>query len=278
MNIYRLERRAGVIASYVLLMVIAFFVLLPLIWMVSTSLKVQPEVFKDPIVWIPPDPHFNNYPNAYGTHDFTRFFMNSIIVTAISTSVHVLLATMAGYGLAKYRFVGGRVLLVIILATLMLPIEVIMVPLFLTVRDFGWLDTYQGLIMPHIGDAFGVFLMRQYFLSLPDALLEAARIDGAGHLRTFFTVAFPLCRPAMATLAIFGGREVWDDFLWPFLVVSSSDMQTVPIGIQSFQAAELANFPNIMAISTIATVPLVVLFFVFQRQFVRGIQLSGLRE
>jgi ABC-type glycerol-3-phosphate transport system permease component len=278
MNIYRLEQRASTFASYALLVVIAFFVLLPLIWMVSTSLKVQPEVFDNPIVWIPPNPQFSNYPNAYGTHDFTRFFMNSIIVTAISTSVHVLLATMAGFGLAKYRFMGGRLLLVVILATLMLPIEVIMVPLFLTVRDFGWLDSYQGLIMPHIGDAFGVFLMRQYFLSLPDALLEAARIDGAGHLRTFFTIGLPLCRPAMATLAIFSGREVWDDFLWPFLVISSSDMQTVPIGIQSFQAAELANFPNIMAISTIATIPLVVMFFVFQRQFVRGIQLSGLRE
>jgi ABC-type glycerol-3-phosphate transport system permease component len=185
---------------------------------------------------------------------------------------------MAGYGLAKYRFVGARWLLVAILATLMLPIEVIMIPLFLTVRDFGWLDSYQGLILPHIGDAFGIFLMRQYFLSLPNALIEAARIDGAGHVRTFFAIAVPLSRPAMATLAIFMFREVWDEFLWPFLVVTSSDMQTVPIGVRSFQAAELANFPHIMAISTIATVPLVIMFFVFQRQFVRGIQMTGLRE
>lgn len=278
MNIYRLQSRALTAISYMALAFIAFLVLLPLIWMVSTSLKTQPEVFRTPIEWIPQSPRFENYPNSYGTQDFTRFFLNSFIVTGVSTTASVILASMAGYGLAKYRFVGARWLLVAILATLMLPIEVVMIPLFLTVRDFGWLDTYQGLILPNIGDAFGVFLMRQYFLSLPNALIEAARIDGAGHLRTFFSIAVPLSRPAMATLAIFMFREVWDEFLWPFLVVSSSDMQTVPIGVRSFQAAELANFPNIMAISTIATTPLVIMFFIFQRQFVRGIQMTGLRE
>jgi ABC-type glycerol-3-phosphate transport system permease component len=278
MNRYRLQARALTTISYLALAFVAFLVLLPLFWMVSTSLKTQPEVFRAPIEWIPPNPRFENYPNSYGTHDFTRFFFNSFLVTSVTTAVHVVLASMAGYGLAKYRFVGARWLLVAILATLMLPIEVIMIPLFLTVRDFGWLDSYQGLILPHIGDAFGIFLMRQYFLSLPNALIEAARIDGAGHVRTFFAIAVPLSRPAMATLAIFMFREVWDEFLWPFLVVTSSDMQTVPIGVRSFQAAELANFPHIMAISTIATVPLVIMFFVFQRQFVRGIQMTGLRE
>jgi ABC-type glycerol-3-phosphate transport system permease component len=278
MNVYRLQFRVPAAISYVALAVIAFLFLLPLFWMVSTSLKTQPEVFDSPIQWIPANPQWENFPNAYATHDFTRFFFNSFVVASISTLVHVILASMAGYGLAKYRFVGARWLLVAILATLMLPIEVIMIPLFLTVRDFGWLDTFQGLIMPHIGDALGIFLMRQYFLSLPNALIEAARIDGASHLRTFFSIAVPLARPAMATLAIFMFREVWDEFLWPFLVVSSSEMQTVPIGLRSFQAAELANFPHIMAISTIATIPLVIMFFVFQRQFVRGIQMTGLRE
>jgi ABC-type glycerol-3-phosphate transport system permease component len=273
-----LESRIVAVASYVLLVAIAFVVLLPLIWMVSTSLKTQGQVFSTPIEWIPSNPMFSNYPNAYGSLDFTKFFINSIVVATTAMVIHVFLASLAGYGLAKYRFVGRRWLLVLILASLMLPIEVIMVPLYLTVRDLGWLNSYQGLIVPHIADAFGVFLMRQYFVSLPDALIEAARIDGAGHLRTFLTIALPLSKPAIATLAIFSFRETWDEFLWPFLVVSSGTMRTVPLGVQSFQAAELANFPFIMAISTLATVPLVILFVVFQRQFVRGVQMTGLRE
>jgi multiple sugar transport system permease protein len=277
-NLYRLQSRALAVGSYATLAGLAVLVLLPLIWMVSTSLKTQSEVFTTPINWIPGDPQFSNYPNAYGTLDFSRFFLNSVIVATTVTAIHVVLAAMAGYGLAKYRFVGRRWLFLAILSTLMLPIEVIMVPLFLTVRDFGWLDTYQGLIVPHLADAFGVFLMRQYFLSLPNSLIDAARIDGAGHVRIFFTIAAPLAKPALATLAIFSLRETWDEFLWPFLVVSSNNMRTVPLGVQSFQAAELANYPYIMAISTVATIPLVVMFFVFQRQFVRGIAMTGLRE
>jgi ABC-type glycerol-3-phosphate transport system permease component len=275
---HRLQSRLLPLASYVILAVVAFFFLLPLIWMVSTSFKLPNQVFAQPIEWIPSNPVFSNYPEAFGKADFTRFFLNSIVVTVVATSLHVLLASLAGYGLAKYRFVGRRWLLILILASLVLPIEVIMIPLFLTVKDFGWLNSYQGIIAPHIGDAFGVFLMRQYFLSLPDDLIDAARIDGAGHLRTFFAIAVPLSRPALVTLAIFMGREVWDEFLWPFLVVSSSDMRTLPIGIQTFASAELADFPGIMAISTLATIPLLLMFFVFQRQFVRGIQMTGIRE
>ena len=277
-TVQRLRAQLLPVASYVILAIAAFLFLLPLIWMLSTSLKVHTQVFAQPIEWIPSNPVFSNYPEAFGKADFTRFFLNSIVVTVVATSLHVLLASLAGYGLAKYRFVGRRWLLILILASLVLPIEVIMIPLFLTVKDFGWLNSYQGIIAPHIGDAFGVFLMRQYFLSLPDDLIDAARIDGAGHLRTFFAIAVPLSRPALVTLAIFMGREVWDEFLWPFLVVSSSDMRTLPIGIQTFASAELADFPGIMAISTLATIPLLLMFFVFQRQFVRGIQMTGIRE
>lgn len=278
MNSMRTQSRLVALVSYVLLAGISFLVLLPLIWMVSTSLKISSETFTSPIQWIPRDPQWGNYPEAYGRANFNRYFLNSIIVTVVATSLHVAFASLAGYGLAKYRFVGARWLLIAILATLMLPLEVIMIPLFLTVKDFGWLNTYQGIIAPHIGDAFGVLLMRQYFLSLPNSLIEAARIDGAGHLRTFRSIALPLSRPALATLVIFMARETWDEFLWPFLVVSSEDMRTVPIGIQTFARAELSNFPHIMAISTVATIPLVVMFFVFQRQFIKGIQISGLRE
>lgn len=278
MSSTRMQSRLVALVSYALLAGISFLVLLPLIWMVSTSLKIPAETFVSPIEWIPSDPQWSNYPEAYGRANFNRYFLNSVIVTVVATSLHVAFASLAGYGLAKYRFVGGRWLLIAILVTLMLPLEVIMIPLFLTVKDFGWLNSYQGIIAPHIGDAFGVLLMRQYFLSLPNSLIEAARIDGAGHLRTFFSIAVPLSRPALATLVIFMARETWDEFLWPFLVVSSDDMRTVPIGIQTFARAELSNFPHIMAISTVATIPLIMMFIVFQRQFIKGIQITGLRE
>jgi multiple sugar transport system permease protein len=278
MNVYRMRGRAARLLSHLILSVTAVVLLLPILWMLSTSLKTPGETFDLPIQWIPADPQFQNYPDAYGRIDFTRYFLNSLIISSSVTLLHVLLASMAGYGLAKYRFGGRRVLLIAIIATLVLPLEVIMIPLFLTVQDLGWLNSYQGLIVPVLADAFGVFLMRQYFLSLPNALIEAARIDGAGHVRTFFTIAVPLSWPAMATLAIFIFRETWDDFLWPLLIVTSSDMRTVPLGVRSFESAELSNFPQIMAISTIATIPLVILFFVFQRRFVRGIAMTGLRE
>jgi ABC-type glycerol-3-phosphate transport system permease component len=274
----RVRADPAIAITYVLLAVTAVVALLPIFWMLSTSLKTARDVFDLPIEWIPGDPVWENYPEAYNRNDFTRYFINSLIVAIGVTALHVVLASMAGYGLAKYRFGGRQLVLLAIIVTLVLPLEVIMIPLFLTVQDFGWLNTYQGLIVPVLADAFGVFLMRQYFLALPNALVEAARIDGAGHLRTFFTIGIPLAWPAIATLSIFIFRETWDDFLWPLLIVTESEMRTVPLGVRSFESAELSNFPQIMAISTIATIPLVILFFVFQRQFVRGIAMTGLRE
>jgi ABC-type glycerol-3-phosphate transport system permease component len=152
------------------------------------------------------------------------------------------------------------------------------VPLFLTARDFGWIDTYQGLIIPIVADAFGVFLMRQWFRQLPRSLIDAARIDGAGHLRVFFTIAVPLSWPALLTVAVFAFRETWDDFTWPFLIVQSDSLRTIPLGVRTFQQAELSNFPQIMAIATLATIPVAILYFIFQRYFVRGIAATGLRE
>ena len=157
-------------------------------------------------------------------------------------------------------------------------LEVIMVPLFLTMRDLGWINSYQGLIVPVIADAFGVFLMRQWFRSLPDSLIEAARIDGASHLRVFFTIAMPLSWPAIITVGVFAFRETWDDFTWPFLVIQSDAMRTIPLGIRTFQQAELSNFPHIMALTTLASIPLAVFYFLFQRYFVRGVAASGIKE
>ena len=263
--------------TYLLLAACTLLFLVPIFWMVSTSLKTTDRVFDLPIEWIPTSPQFNNYPDSLGKYDFPRFFLNSGIVSGTVTAVHVLLASWAGYGLAKYRFGGRQLLFWAILVTLILPLEVVMIPLWLTIKTLGWEDSYPGLIVPVIADAFGVLLMRQYFLNLPSELIDAARIDGAGHLRTFFTIAVPNAWPAIVTLAIFMFQATWDEFVWPFLIVSSSQMKTVPLGVQAFQSVELSNFPAVMAVSTVATLPLATLFLVFQRYWIRGVATSGIR-
>lgn len=273
----RLQSRLLSAATYVLLIACCALFLIPIFWMVSTSLRSVDHVFDLPIEWIPSDPQFDNYPTALGKYDFPRFFVNSGIVAGTVTTIHVLLASMAGFGLAKYSFGGRQLVFWAILVTLILPLEVIMIPLWLTVQTLGWQNSYAGLIVPVIADAFGVLLMRQYFLGLPSELLDAARIDGASHLRSFFTIAIPNAWPAIVTLAIFMFQATWDEFVWPFMIISSSEMKTVPLGVQAFQAGELSNFPALMAVSTVATIPLATLFLIFQRSWIRGVATSGIR-
>jgi len=236
------------------------------------------RVFDLPVQWIPRPPQWHNYPEAWSQFPFARYFVNSFIVSASVTALNVFLAGLAGYSLAKYRYFGQRALFIAILSTLMLPIEVLMVPTFLIVKALGWLNTYQGLIIPVVADAFGIFLMRQFMLGLPDSLVEAARIDGAGELGTYFRIVVPLIWPAVLTLCIFTWRETWDAFVWPFIIISEDSLRTVPIGLQRFQEQYVTTYNSVMAISTIAMVPMILLFFFFQRAFIRGIALSGLKE
>jgi ABC-type glycerol-3-phosphate transport system permease component len=274
----RVRAHAVTIGLLLLLTGVTVVFLMPIFWMVSTSLKTNRHVFDLPIQWFPRPALWSNYPAAYATVRFTRYFVNSAIVTGCVTVLNVVLSALAGYGLAKYRFLGRHVLLVLILATLMLPLEVVMVPLYLTVQRLGWLNSYQGMIVPVAANALGVLMMRQYFLSLPDDLIAAARIDGAGHVSTFLRIAVPLAWPALLTVAILIFQSTWDDFVWPFLIISNTSKATVPLAVQTFQSAETSNFPMLMAVSSIASVPLTLLFFVFQRQIITGVATTGMRH
>jgi ABC-type glycerol-3-phosphate transport system permease component len=274
----RVRANAVTITLLLVLAGVTAVFLMPIFWMVSTSLKTNRHVFDLPIVWFPRQPLWRNYPAAYGTVHFTHYFLNSAIVTGCVTVLNVLLSALAGYGLAKYRFLGRHALLVLILATLMLPLEVVMVPLYLTVQRLGWLNSYQGMIVPVAANALGVLMMRQYFLSLPDDLIAAARIDGAGHVSTFLRIAVPLAWPALLTAAILIFQSTWDDFVWPFLIISNTAKATVPLAVQTFQSAETSDFPMLMAVSSIASVPLTVLFLVFQRQIISGVATTGMRH
>jgi multiple sugar transport system permease protein len=250
---------------------------LPIVWMLTTSFQAGEKMFQLTTEWIPSVWHPENYPNAMGRAPFPLFFRNSVIVSAAVTLGNLVFCTLAGYGLAKYRFPGDRLLLLLILSTLMLPLEVTLVPTFLIVHKLGWVNSLQGIAGPLLIDAFGVFLMRQFILKIPTDYLEAARIDGAGELRILWRIVLPQCRPALAVLALLAFRDSWDQFLWPLAVVSRDDYRTYPLGLVRF-GEDYGNPPTEqMAIAVLATVPVFVLFLLLQRGLRSGFGLSGLR-
>ena len=250
---------------------------LPIIWMVTTSFQAGEKMFQLTTEWIPSVWHPENYPNAMGRAAFPLFFRNSMIVSAAVTAGNLVFCTLAGYGLAKYRFPGDRILLLLILSTLMLPLEVTLVPTFLVIHKLGWINSLQGIAGPLLIDAFGVFLMRQFILKIPTDYLEAARIDGAGELRILWKIVLPQCTPALAVLALLAFRDSWDQFLWPLAVVSHDDYRTYPLGLVRF-GEDYGNPPTEqMAIAVLATIPVFVLFLILQRALRSGFGLSGLK-
>ncbi len=249
----------------------------PILWMVSTSFQAGEKMFQLTTEWIPSEWHPENYPNALSRAAFGQYFLNSGIVSIGVMVGNIVFGTLAGYGLAKFRFPGDRFVLLAILSTLMLPLEVTLVPTFLVVHYFGWLNTYQGIIGPLLIDAFGIFLMRQSILSIPSDYIEAARMDGAGELRILWQIIVPQCLPALAVLAIFSFRDSWDQFLWPLTIVSVDRMRTYPLGLVQF-GEDYGNPPTEqMAIAVLATIPVFLLFWLLQRGVNRGFGLSGLR-
>ncbi|MBI2015976.1 MAG: carbohydrate ABC transporter permease [Candidatus Rokubacteria bacterium] len=227
--------------------------------------------------WIPEVWHPENYPNALSRAAFPLFFLNSAIVSIAVMVGNVVFCTVAGYGLAKYRFPGDRFVLLAILSTLMLPLEVTLVPTFLIIHKLGWLNTYQGIFAPLLVDAFGIFLMRQFILKIPTDYIEAARIDGLGEFGILWRIIVPQCKSAIAVLAIFAFRDSWDQFLWPLVVVSRDEYRTYPLGLVRF-GEDYGNPPTEqMAIAVLATIPVFVLFILLQRFVKTGFGLSGLK-
>jgi ABC-type glycerol-3-phosphate transport system permease component len=256
---------------------LTFLFLLPILWMTTTSFQAGEKMFHLTTEWIPSEWHPENYSNALEHAPFVQYFINSGIVSFAVMVGNLVFGTLAGYGLAKFRFRGDRVVLILILSTLMLPLEVTLVPTFLVVHAFHWLNTYQGVAGPLLIDAFGIFLMRQSIISIPNDYIEAARIDGAGELLILWKVILPQCRPALAILAIFAFRDSWDQYLWPLTVVSEDAMRTYPLGLVQF-GEDYGNPPTEqMAIAVLATIPVFLLFALLQRSVRQGFGLSGLK-
>lgn len=250
---------------------------LPFLYMLTTSLMDEFEVLRYPPAVLPAHPRFANYSGALTALPFWRFFVNSGIVSIVVVAGQVLTSACAAYAFARLRFPGRDRLFFAFLAVLMVPAVVLLIPRFLVVSALGWVDSYAGLITTELVTVWGIFLLRQFFQTLPRELEDAARLDGAGEWRIFWRVVLPLSRPALATLAVFGLVDQWKSFLWPLIVTRSVRMQVVEVGIASFHGLYYTNWPYQMAAAVTAVVPLVALFFLAQRYFVRGIQLTGLK-
>lgn len=260
---------------YVIIAAGAATMIVPLLWMASTSLKASGDVFAMPPQWIPPTVHLENYVTAWQAVPFGRFYLNSLFVALTVTVGQVVSSALAAYAFARLEFPGRDKLFFAYLATMMIPGAVTMIPLFILLRELGWIDTYKALIIPGIFSAYGTFLLRQFFLTIPRDLEDAAKIDGCGHFRILCEVVLPLSKPALATLATFTFMGSWGSFLWPLVVTHSMDLKTLPIGLAAFQGQYGNDWTLLMAGSVMAIVPVIIVFVINQKHFVEGIKMSG---
>jgi len=271
------KMRAGTALKYLLLTFGAVLMLGPLIWMVLASFKTLPEILAFPPTLLPEQVNLSNYQAVFDTADFVRYFINSTIVAVITVGSVLITSSLAGYAFAKFSFPGRDVLFVVVLATLMIPFQVRVIPLYILASDLHLLNTYGGLVLPTLVDAFGVFLMRQYLQSIPNELMESARMDGAGEIRIFFQIVMPLAKPALSALTIFTLVISWESFLWPLLVASSTDMYTLPLGLAQFAGRFLDRTDLQMAASTLTVLPLLIAFLLMQRRFIEGMATTGMK-
>ncbi len=268
--------RAGRILSQVLILVAALTVLTPFIWMVSTALKPADEVFASPPSLIGSSIHFENFLAAWTYLPFGQFMLNGVVVSTVGTLIVIISSAMAAYAFSRISWRGRDGVFLIYLGTLMIPQEVLIVPMFILMRQLGWVNSYQALIIPWAFTAFGTFLLRQFFLTLPDELEEAARVDGANRWTSFTRIVLPLATPALGTLAAFTFIGYWNSFLWPLLIVSDVNMATVPLGLNMFLGQTGNQWNLLMAASTISVVPSAIIVIALQRYLVSGIALSGM--
>lgn len=269
------RRGAALAATYLILTLGGLAVVFPFVWMLVTSFKPFYETFS--LQFLPSEPTLDNYRQVLFTTRFARWYLNSLLVASATTLSVLFFDSLVGYTLAKLRFAGRDLVFVLILSTLMVPTEMLVIPWFVTSSERGWIDTYWGIAFPGLITAFGVFLMRQFFQTLPDDLLDAGRIDGVSEFGLFLRVALPLVRPALSALAIFTFLGNWNAFLWPLIVIQSNAMRTLPVGIALFSGEAGSEWNLIMAASSLAIVPVLVVFAIFQRQIIEGVVLTGVK-
>jgi len=265
------------LAVHLLLAVGALIMIMPFLWMLSTSVKSFADSMSVPPKWLPTEWRFDNYARVIDSIDFGTYYLNTVIVTLGRTAGQLVLCSLAAYAFASLRFPFKNTIFLALLAVLMVPSQVVMIPSFVIMREFEWLDTFYVLIVPGIFSAFGTFLLRQFFMTLPKDLEEAAKIDGCSYFRIYWNIYLPLSKAALVSLAIFTILASWNDLLWPLIMTSSEEMRVLSIGISSFQGQHSTDYPLLMAGAVMATLPIIVLFIFLQRYFIEGIAMNGIK-
>ncbi len=266
--------------TYGALILLTLIFVAPLLWMLSTSFKTSVATTQLPLHWIPKEFSTEAYRTIMGANSQSpvlRWFLNSLLAATANTLLILVTASMAAYALARMEFRGKKIMFAVIIATLFIPPFVFLMPNFMIVESLGWLDTLLAVIVPSVASAFGVFFMRQFFLSLPIELEEAARIDGANRFQTFTRIILPLSKAPLATLAVLSFLTNWNDFLWPVYVLFTPESLTLPPGLSVLQSAYTTNYAVIMAGGVVASIPVLILFFVAQRYIIQGVSRSGLK-
>lgn len=265
------------ILFHVVMVVIAIIMILPFLWMLSSSLKEVYDVFKVPIVWVPNPPVFRNYVEIFQQQPLAMFIVNSFKITLFVLVGQVILCSMTAYAFARIQFPGRKPLFLTYISTLMIPSQVIILPTYLLLNVIGWLDTHLALMIPGLFSVYGVFLMRQFFLTVPKELEEAAEIDGCSTPMTFWRIMLPQVKPALATLSVFSFMGVWNDFLAPLIYLTTPEKFTLTLGLSFFRGTYATQWNYVMAGSVISVLPIMVIYIFAQRYFVEGISMSGIK-
>ena len=276
------RRRIGTILLNVVVALLGIVIIAPLVWMVSASFKPLSEIYRFPPTIIPETFTTSNYDRLFSDWPFWNWYRNSLIVAVILTLAVLFFTSLAGFAFAKYRFRGSRFLFILLLSSTMVPFQLILVPLFILMSQFGWTNSYLALIIPFMAPALGIFLMRQFIMSIPTELLESARIDGAGEFRIYWRIILPLARPALAAQAVLTFLGAWNSFLWPLSVLRSAEMMTLPVGMASMIGSVTAGSePPIgasMAAATLVTIPIILVFLSVQRQYIAGLTAASVKQ
>ena len=264
--------------AFALLLLAAIVWLIPIAWVVDTALKTESDTTTVPVTWIPPSGFtLESFWQILSAGNMLRWYFNSFLTSSIITLMVVLLASLAAFGFSRIAFRGSNFLFFMIVAGIVIPPQVLIVPLFIEMQALGLVDTYWGIILPQMAAPIAVFIFKQFFDGIPHELEDAARVDGASRLRVYWQIWMPLSRPAIAAVAIFIFVLSWNNFLWPFIVVTNTDMMTIPVGIATVQSSYGVRYADIMASAVLAGLPLIIVFLFFQRQIVQGIANTGLK-
>lgn len=276
----RWQRVAGRAGIYVLVILFCVLFALPFLWMLSTAVKDDPQTYHIPPIWIPNPMYFINFPNALQRLPFGRFFLNTMLYAIPSAVGSVISGALVAYGFARLRWWSRDALFFICISTLMIPFQVTMIPLYIIFKNLGWLNSYKALVIPSFfGNAYFIFLLRQFFLTIPQELSDAARVDGCSELGIFWRIILPLAKPALAVVALFQFMGAWNDYLGPLIFLSKEELYPIALGLQMFrsQFQEKLVWPYLMAASTVTILPVIIIFYFTQRVFVEGVTITGLK-